>query len=128
MVRGYLARSFDLLNVRDLDVVASANALCDELTVAVVDDETIARVSGRPPVVPLDERLAIVRHIRGPHQVIVHDLPSIGRVAEHTVFMVTGEPQLFSPPDEAVFLTSCRHSASRMICDALQSGLHESVA
>ncbi len=64
MQAGYLVASFDMLNVGDLDVIRQAAGLCDVLTVVVLSDESVAEALGRPPVVPLHERIAIVEHVR----------------------------------------------------------------
>ena len=42
---GYLADSFDLINVRDLDLIAQARARCARLVVGVFTDEYVERVS-----------------------------------------------------------------------------------
>ncbi len=65
MIRGYLVGDFDLFNVGDLDVVAQARQQCDRLSVGVLSDEDFQLCHGQPPVVPLDERLEIVRNLRG---------------------------------------------------------------
>lgn len=73
MVLGYLACPFDLLNVGDLDLIAQARSRCDYLVVGVYSDELIESISGRPPVVPLQERLVLVGHIRGVDHATRHD-------------------------------------------------------
>ena len=62
---GYLVSSFDMLNVGDLDIIRQAQELCAELTVVVLDDDGVTVALGRPPVVPLHERVAIVECVRG---------------------------------------------------------------
>jgi cytidyltransferase-like protein len=69
---GYLTDSFDLINVRDLDVIAQARSLCSRLVVGVFSDEYAEQLSGRRPVVPLVERVAVLRHVRGVADVVVH--------------------------------------------------------
>lgn len=72
-MNGYLSAPFDLLNVEDLDVLEQARALSDRLLVGVWSDELVERVYGRPPVVGLDERMALLRRLRGVEDVLVHD-------------------------------------------------------
>ena len=69
---GYLAHSFDLINVHDLDLIAQARRHCDRLVLGVYSDELVQRQTGRPPVVPLAERLALVSHVRGVADAVVH--------------------------------------------------------
>ena len=73
MTVGYLADAFDLLNVRDLDLIAQARAQCSRLVVGVFTDEYTEQLLGRPPVIPFAERLLIVQHVRGVDDVVVHD-------------------------------------------------------
>lgn len=128
MASGYLARSFDLFNVRDLDLIAQAAALCRQLTLGVLTDESVRRLQGRPPVVPLHERLEIVRHLRGIHEVLVHDDGTFDRTAHSfTVFAASGEPQFVSDPS-VVILTPHRETESWMLRDALRLAPETSVA
>jgi cytidyltransferase-like protein len=89
VISGYLSSAFDLLNVGDLDLIAQARQRCDHLVVGVHSDEYVERVTGRAPVVPLVERMALVGHIRGVDAVIMHDdadQPELG--STDTVFRV----------------------------------------
>ena len=76
---GYLADSFDLINVRDLDLIAQARARCTRLVVGVFTDEHAEWLFGRRPVVPLSERMAVLRHVRGVDEVVAHDAGSARR-------------------------------------------------
>jgi hypothetical protein len=67
---GYFADSFDVLNVRDLDLIAHARELCSRLLVGVFTDDYVERLRGRRPVVPLDERMALMQHIGGAADVV----------------------------------------------------------
>ncbi len=87
MSLGYLACSFDLLNVGHLDLIAQARQLCDRLIVGVYTDEAIERADGRPPVTPLAERTALIGHVRGVDEVVVHDAVPV-RGAEATLVLV----------------------------------------
>lgn len=69
---GYLPHGFDLFNVEHLGLVAAASGLCDRLVVGVYDDDEVLARTGRPPVVPLAERLDIVGCVRGVDEVVVH--------------------------------------------------------
>lgn len=60
---GYAAGAFDLFHVGHLNILKHAKAGCDYLIAGVVSDEILERTKGRGPVVPLAERLEIVRNI-----------------------------------------------------------------
>jgi glycerol-3-phosphate cytidylyltransferase len=60
---GYAAGAFDLFHVGHLNILRHARSQCDYLIAGVVSDEMLLRTKGSYPVVPLAERLEIVRHI-----------------------------------------------------------------
>ncbi|KFF59198.1 cytidyltransferase [Cryobacterium sp. MLB-32] len=60
---GYAAGGFDLFHVGHLNILRQARSQCDFLIAGVVSDEMLQLTKGAPPVVPLSERLEIVRHI-----------------------------------------------------------------
>lgn len=61
---GYAPGVFDLFHVGHLNILRRARAHCDRLVAGVCSDELVVRLKGRPPVVPLSERLQIVRSVR----------------------------------------------------------------
>ena len=63
-VVGYAPGAYDLFHVGHLNVLKHAAANCDRLVVGVVSDEMLLHTKGRLPVVPLVERLEIVRNLR----------------------------------------------------------------
>lgn len=60
---GYAGGAFDLFHVGHLNILKHARSHCDHLIAGVVSDELLELTKGRPPIVPLAERLEIVRHI-----------------------------------------------------------------
>lgn len=60
---GYAPGVYDLFHVGHLNILRLASARCDLLVAGVVTDELATVVKGRPPVIPLAERLEIVRAI-----------------------------------------------------------------
>lgn len=60
---GYSAGAFDLFHVGHLNLLRQAKAHCDYLIAGVVSDELLQSKKGITPIVPLAERLEIVRHI-----------------------------------------------------------------
>lgn len=72
MLTGYVVGAFDLFNVRDLDVISQIRDRCGRVVVGVLTDDQVGRLHGRPPVVPLDERLQLIAHVRGVDDAVVH--------------------------------------------------------
>jgi glycerol-3-phosphate cytidylyltransferase len=63
-VVGYAPGAYDLFHVGHLNVLKHAAEHCDRLVVGVFSDEMLLLTKGRLPVVPLAERLEIVRNLR----------------------------------------------------------------
>jgi glycerol-3-phosphate cytidylyltransferase len=61
---GYVPGVFDMFHIGHLNILRNASRECDHLIAGVVSDEIALLAKGRPPVVPLAERLEIVRSIR----------------------------------------------------------------
>lgn len=72
---GYAPGVFDLFHIGHLNLLRNARAVCDHLIAGVVDDSMSLRAKGAGPVVPLDERLAIVAAIRYVDEAVVEDVP-----------------------------------------------------
>lgn len=62
-VIGYAPGAYDLFHVGHLNLLRLAKARCDVLVAGVVSDEICVRTKGTRPLVPLEERLEIVRSI-----------------------------------------------------------------
>jgi glycerol-3-phosphate cytidylyltransferase len=63
-VVGYAPGAYDLFHVGHLNVLRHAADNCDRLIAGVVSDEMLLQTKGRLPVVPLAERMEIVRNLR----------------------------------------------------------------
>jgi glycerol-3-phosphate cytidylyltransferase len=61
---GYAPGAFDLLHIGHLDLFRQAKSHCDFLIVGVASDEIVLEYKGALPVIPLPERLEIIRSIR----------------------------------------------------------------
>lgn len=61
---GYASGAFDMFHIGHLNLLRRARMLCDFLLVGVVTDEVYAEMRGVPPIIPFEERLEIVRHVR----------------------------------------------------------------
>jgi cytidyltransferase-like protein len=65
MIRiGYAPGAFDLFHVGHLNLLREAKLRCDFLIAGVVSDEVLTMHKGVTTVVPLSERLEIVRNVR----------------------------------------------------------------
>jgi glycerol-3-phosphate cytidylyltransferase-like family protein len=117
---GYLAGAFDLINVRDLDLIAQASSFCSTLIVGVFSDEFAERHYGRRPVVPLVERQALLSHVRGVGSVIVHDDTTSIPEPDVRCFSVAGDRPVVHG-DNVWVLQSSRQTASVALRAALRS-------
>ena len=61
---GYAPGAFDLFHIGHLNLLRNAKPHCDYLIAGVVSDEVLIAHKGVRPVVPLRERLEIVRSVR----------------------------------------------------------------
>lgn len=65
MIRiGYVPGAFDLFHIGHLNILRQAKENCDYLIAGVAADEVLVRHKGVTPVIPLFERLEIVRNVR----------------------------------------------------------------
>lgn len=72
---GYAAGAFDLFHVGHLNLLRQAKAHCDYLIAGVVCDEVLLQTKGRYPIIPLAERLEIVRNISFVDEAIAETVP-----------------------------------------------------
>jgi glycerol-3-phosphate cytidylyltransferase len=72
---GYAPGVYDLFHVGHLNILRHARARCDHLVAGVVSDELAELAKGRRPVVPLVERLEIVRSVRYVDAAFVETVP-----------------------------------------------------
>jgi glycerol-3-phosphate cytidylyltransferase len=63
-VIGYAPGAYDLFHIGHLNILRHAADHCDVLVAGVVSDEMLVLTKGRAPVVPLAERMEIVRALR----------------------------------------------------------------
>ncbi|MFI9251602.1 adenylyltransferase/cytidyltransferase family protein [Streptomyces sp. NPDC053069] len=68
---GYAPGVWDLFHIGHLSILREARRHCDRLVAGVASDELTWRLKGRPPVIPLAERLEIVRSVRHVDDVVV---------------------------------------------------------
>src|SRR5919199_601310 len=75
MVIGYAPGAYDLFHIGHLNLLRHAAEHCDHLIAGVVSDEVLQLTKGRAPVVPLAERLEIVRNVRLVDEVHAETVP-----------------------------------------------------
>jgi glycerol-3-phosphate cytidylyltransferase len=63
-VIGYAPGAYDMFHIGHLNILTRAAEQCDKLIAGVVTDAVVMRAKGKAPVIPLAERLAIVRSMR----------------------------------------------------------------
>lgn len=68
---GYVSGSFDLFHIGHLKLLQRAKERCDFLIAGVLTDELIFKHKGRMPVIPLSERMEIIKSIKYVDQVDV---------------------------------------------------------
>lgn len=72
---GYAAGAFDLFHIGHLNILKRAKSECDYLIAGVVSDEMLLQSRGVKAIVPLAERLEIVRNIRCVDEAIAEVVP-----------------------------------------------------
>ena len=76
MTVGYAPGVYDLFHVGHLNILRHAREFCDHLIVGVVSDEMAELAKGRRPVIPLAERLEIVRSLRIVDEAVAEVVPN----------------------------------------------------
>ncbi|SNR41484.1 adenylyltransferase/cytidyltransferase family protein [Blastococcus mobilis] len=74
-VVGYAPGAYDLFHIGHLNILRHAAEHCDRLIAGVVSDEMLLQSKGRLPVVPLAERMEIVRSLRFVDEVHAETVP-----------------------------------------------------
>lgn len=72
---GYAAGAFDLFHIGHLNILKHAKSQCDHLIAGVVADEMLRLTKGADPVIPLCERLEIVRSIAYVDEAVAECVP-----------------------------------------------------
>lgn len=70
---GYVPGVFDMFHIGHLNVLRNAREHCDYLVAGVVSDEMAQRNKGLQPIVPTEERVAIVEACRYVDEAVVED-------------------------------------------------------
>ncbi|MFI6034839.1 adenylyltransferase/cytidyltransferase family protein [Streptomyces sp. NPDC051315] len=87
---GFAPGVYDLFHIGHLNILREARRHCDRLVAGVTSDDLTAHLKGRVPVVPLAERLEIVRSVRYVDEVVVESevdkLKTWKRIGFHVIF------------------------------------------
>lgn len=73
---GYAAGAFDLFHVGHLNLLRHAKSECDFLIAGVVSDDLLEKSKGRRPIIPLVERLEIIRSINFVDRAVAETAPT----------------------------------------------------
>ncbi|WP_328424622.1 adenylyltransferase/cytidyltransferase family protein [Streptomyces sp. NBC_00443] len=130
---GYAPGVFDLFHVGHLNVLRRARGHCDRLVAGVCSDDLVVRLKGRPPVVPLAERLQIVRSVRYVDETFVAAVDDKMEIWKEVGFDVifkgddwlgtdvwtTLETEFATVGVEVVYFPYTEHTSSTLLRDAL---------
>ncbi len=71
MIKGYTQGTYDMFHIGHLNLLRNAKMHCDYLIVGVNSDELVAEYKNKHPIIPIEERIEIVRAIRYVDEVLV---------------------------------------------------------
>lgn len=67
---GYTAGVYDMFHIGHLNVIKNAKSKCDYLIVGVSTDEVVEKNKNKKPIIPFEERAAIVESVKYVDKVI----------------------------------------------------------
>ena len=70
-VVGYVPGAWDMFHIGHLNILRRASEHCDRLVVGAVTDEALFAAKGKYPVIPLEERIEVLRHLIMVDEVVV---------------------------------------------------------
>ncbi len=85
---GYAPGVYDLFHIGHLNILRHAREHCDVLVAGVVSDENAFAAKGRAPVIPLTERLEIVRSLAIVDEAVAETWPDKVTTWRHVPFHV----------------------------------------
>ena len=132
---GYAPGVYDMFHVGHLNLLRNARLACDYLIAGVVSDEMTERAKGRQPIIPLAERLEIVRNSRYVDDAVVEDVPEKLEMWQRLRFdlIIKGDDWRGTPKGdklerdfasvgvEVVYLPYTVHTSSTVLRQALRS-------
>lgn len=131
---GFAPGVYDLFHIGHLNILREARRHCDKLVAGVTSDALVSHLKGRPPVVPLSERLDIVRSVRFVDEAVVETdvdkLKTWARVNFHVIFKGDDwkgtpkweefERRFAQVGVEVVYFPYTMHTSSSLLRGALQ--------
>lgn len=72
-ILGYTQGTYDMFHIGHLNLIKNAKRHCDYLIVGVNRDELVEKYKNKKPIIPLEERVEIMRAIKYVDEVIVTD-------------------------------------------------------
>ena len=73
MIIGYTSGVFDLFHIGHLNILRNSKSMCDHLIVGVSTDALVFEYKKKNPIIPMLERIEILRHITYVDTVIVQE-------------------------------------------------------
>ncbi len=73
MIIGYTSGVFDLFHIGHLNILRRAKEQCDKLIVGVSTDELVMEYKNKTPMIPFEQRKAIVAAIRYVDEVVAQE-------------------------------------------------------
>ncbi len=70
MIIGYTTGVFDMFHIGHLNILRRAKEKCDYLIVGVSTDELVQSYKNKTPIIPFDQRCAIVGAVRYVDEVV----------------------------------------------------------
>lgn len=83
---GYTQGTFDMFHIGHLNLIKNAKRHCDYLIVGINSDDLVESYKKKRPIVPLEERIEIVRAIKYVDEVIVTDTLDKTKIWENIRF------------------------------------------
>lgn len=132
---GLLVAAFDMITVRELDVIRQLRDRHRRVRIAILDDESVAALYGRPPMTPVDERVRLAQHLRGVDEVVVHDPARPEPAGDPPVrYVIAGDPSPLPmgfdvlTPALVTAATPVNVATAAMPADTADTGIGEAVA
>lgn len=83
---GYMAGVYDLFHIGHLNMINRAKEKCNYLIVGVLVDELVMHFKKKLPFIPFEERIEIVRSIKGVDEAVPVTFDNIGKLASWRLY------------------------------------------
>jgi glycerol-3-phosphate cytidylyltransferase len=136
---GYTTGVFDLFHIGHLNILKKSKELCEYLIVGVSTDELVSSYKNKTPVIPYDERAAIVEGIRYVDKVVPQetrdkmeayheykfDVMFVGDDWKGNELFAQVEKELKEKGSDVVYFAYTKHTSSTLLINALESLIEE---